>query len=70
MDIVNDIVFCVYINKAPIFLNELYIIVVLFIFLITFNYLLNYLKFEWCGINLMFEYEIQIQIWFEFNHAT
>jgi hypothetical protein len=46
MDIVNDIVFCVYINKAPIFLNELYIIVVLFIFLITFNYLLNYLKFE------------------------
>jgi hypothetical protein len=42
----KDNVSCVIINKAPIFLNELYLIVVLFIFLITYNCLLNYLKFE------------------------
>jgi hypothetical protein len=61
---------CVIINKAQVFLNELYVIVVLFIILINDNCLLNYLKFELCDNHLMFEFEIQIQIWFEFNHTT
>jgi hypothetical protein len=60
----------VIINKAQVFLNELCLSVLLFIFLINDNCLLNYLKFELCDIHLMFEFEIQIQIWFEFNHTT
>ena len=58
------------INKAQVFLNELYLVVVLFIILINDNCLLNYLKFELCDIHLRFEFEIQTQIWFEFNHTT
>ena len=61
---------CVIINKAQVFLNELYVIVVLLIFLLNDNCLLNYLKFELCDNHLMFEFEIQIQIWFEFIQTT
>ena len=61
---------CVIINKAQVFLNELYVIVVLLIILINYNYLLSYLKFELCDNHLMFEFEIQIQSWFEFIQTT
>ena len=61
---------CVIINKAQVFLKELYVIVVLLNILINDNYLLNYLKFELCDNHLMFEFEIQIQIWFEFIQTT
>jgi hypothetical protein len=58
------------INKAQVFLIELNVIVVLFIFLLNDNCLWNYLKFELGNDHLMFEFEIQIQIWFEFNQTT
>ena len=61
---------CVIINKAQVFLNELYVIVVLLIFLLNDNCVSNYLKFELYDNHLMFEFEIQIQIWIEFNHTT
>ena len=61
---------CVIINKAQVFLIELNVIVVLFIFLLNDNCLLNYLKFELCDDHLMFEFEFQIQIWFEFIQTT
>ena len=61
---------CVIINKAQVFLNELYVIVVLLLFLLNDNCLLNYLKFELCDNHFMFEFEIQIQSWFEFIQTT
>ena len=61
---------CVMINKAQVFLIELSVIVVLLIFLLKDPCLCNSLKFELCDDHLMFEFEIQIQIWFEFNHTT
>jgi hypothetical protein len=61
---------CVIINKAQVFLNELNAIVVLLIFLLNDNCVLNYLKFELFDNHLMFEFEIQIQIWFEFIQTT
>jgi hypothetical protein len=48
---------CVLINKAQVFLNELYVIVVLFIILINDNCLLNYLKFELWNYNKLQELE-------------